>query len=123
LKCYTNTLALSIFAFVILNRSSRLGIGRRADNLALCKNTVVTKSKGVKLGSNLAEPSKEGCGSKMAVLPMLVMMFAGQIIARLQGLSKSPGRSIRATTIHIEAFLLNCHIVKITVSQSTEGRQ
>jgi hypothetical protein len=32
---------------------------------------IVTKSKEGKIGCNLAESSKEGCGSKMAVLPMM----------------------------------------------------
>jgi hypothetical protein len=40
----------------------------------LCKKIhIFTKSKEVKTGYNLAESSKEGCGSKRAVLPMMMM--------------------------------------------------
>jgi hypothetical protein len=49
-----------------------LGIGRRADDL-------VAKSKEVKNGSNLAETSEEGCGSKRAVLPVVMMIVCGGI--------------------------------------------
>jgi hypothetical protein len=41
----------------------------------LCKQIIVAKSKEVKTGSNLAESSKGGYGSKSAVLPMMVMMM------------------------------------------------
>jgi hypothetical protein len=41
--------------------SSKLGVGRKADDL------VVMKSKEVKIGSKLAESSKENYGSKRAV--------------------------------------------------------
>jgi hypothetical protein len=42
----------------------------------LCKRKItVAKSKEVKTGSNLAESSKEGYGSKRAVLPMMMMMI------------------------------------------------
>jgi hypothetical protein len=36
------------------------------------------KFKEVKTGCNLAESSKEGCGSKRAVLPMMMMMMRGR---------------------------------------------
>jgi hypothetical protein len=39
----------------------------------LCKK-IVSKSKDMKTGSNLTEFSKEGYGSKRAVLPMMIMM-------------------------------------------------
>jgi hypothetical protein len=54
--------------------SSRLGVGRKADDLVLWKN-IVAKYKEAKTGSNLAESSKEGYGSKSAVLPMMMMMM------------------------------------------------
>jgi hypothetical protein len=38
------------------------------------KRIVVLKSKEVKTGSNQAESSKKGYGSKTAVLPVVVMM-------------------------------------------------
>jgi spore maturation protein SpmB len=41
----------------------------------LCKKITVAKSRQVKTGSNLAESSKEGYGSKRAVLPMVMMMI------------------------------------------------
>jgi hypothetical protein len=48
----------------------------------LCKETTVEKSKEVETGftnsqewTNLAESSKEGHGSKGAVLPMMMMMI------------------------------------------------
>jgi hypothetical protein len=41
----------------------------------LCKNIIVSKSKEVKTGSNLAESSKEGYVSRSAVLPMMMMMM------------------------------------------------
>jgi hypothetical protein len=41
----------------------------------LCKRITVVKSRDVKTGSNLAELSKEGYGSKRAVLPMMMMMM------------------------------------------------
>jgi hypothetical protein len=40
----------------------------------LSKKIIVPKSKEVKTGSILAEFSKEGYGSKRAVLPMVMMM-------------------------------------------------
>jgi hypothetical protein len=46
---------------------SRLGVGR--------KKIIVAKIKEVKPGSNLAISSKEGYGSKRAVLPMMMMMM------------------------------------------------
>jgi hypothetical protein len=41
----------------------------------LCMQIIVTKSKKVKTGCNLAESSMEGCGSKRDNLPMMVMMM------------------------------------------------
>jgi hypothetical protein len=42
----------------------------------LCKKkTIVMKPKEVKTGLNLAESSKEGYGSKRAVLPLMMMMM------------------------------------------------
>jgi hypothetical protein len=40
-----------------------------------CKNTIVTKSKDMKIGCNLAESSKESYGSKRAVLLMMMIMM------------------------------------------------
>jgi hypothetical protein len=40
----------------------------------LCKKINVVKYKKVKTRSYLAESSKEGCGSKRALLPMMVMI-------------------------------------------------
>jgi hypothetical protein len=40
-----------------------------------CKKVTVAESKEVKTGSNLAESSKVGCGSKRAVLPMMMMIM------------------------------------------------
>jgi hypothetical protein len=39
----------------------------------LCKKIIVAKSKEVKTGCNLAESSKEDCGSKRPVLPMMMV--------------------------------------------------
>jgi hypothetical protein len=44
-----------------------LGVGRKAD--------AVPKTAEIKTGCDLAESSKEGYGSKMAVLPMTTMIF------------------------------------------------
>jgi hypothetical protein len=41
----------------------------------LCKRTIVTKSKEVKTGCNLAGPSEDGHNSKRAVLPMVMMNY------------------------------------------------
>jgi hypothetical protein len=41
----------------------------------LCKK-IVAKSKEMKTRYNLTKSSKEGCGSKGAVLPIIMMMFA-----------------------------------------------
>jgi hypothetical protein len=41
-----------------------LRVGRKADDLALQKKIIVAESKEVKTGCNLAESSREGCGSK-----------------------------------------------------------
>jgi hypothetical protein len=38
----------------------------------LCKKIIVAKSKEVKSGCNLAEPSKKGYGSKRHVLPTMM---------------------------------------------------
>jgi hypothetical protein len=44
--------------------------------ILLCKKkNIVVKSSDVKTGCNLAESSKECCGSKRAVLPMMMMMM------------------------------------------------
>jgi hypothetical protein len=51
--------------------SSRLGAGRKAEDLTLEK-IIVAKSKEVKTGCNLAESSKKG--SKRAALPMMIIM-------------------------------------------------
>jgi purine nucleoside phosphorylase len=55
-----------------------LGVVRKADGLALQKKIIVSKPKEVETGwhnshewINLAESSKEGYGSKRAVLPMI----------------------------------------------------
>jgi hypothetical protein len=40
-----------------------------------CKRITVAKSKEVKTKSNLAEFSKEGYGSKSALLPVMMMMM------------------------------------------------
>jgi hypothetical protein len=40
----------------------------------LCKKIIVAKSKKVKTGCNLAESSKEGYGSKRAVLAMVMVI-------------------------------------------------
>jgi hypothetical protein len=59
-----------------------LEVRSKADDLALLKKYIVAKSKEVKTGwccsqewTNLAESSKEGHGSKRAVLPMMMMMM------------------------------------------------
>jgi hypothetical protein len=41
----------------------------------LCKNLLLQNPKNIKTGSNLAESSKEGYGSKKTVLPMMTMMM------------------------------------------------
>jgi hypothetical protein len=53
--------------------SSRLGVGRRADDLALYKKRIVAKSREIKTGSYLVESCKEGCGSESGVLPVMVI--------------------------------------------------
>jgi hypothetical protein len=45
----------------------------------LCKSISIAKSKEVKTGSNLAGSSKEGYGSKSAVLPMMMIMMCNEI--------------------------------------------
>jgi hypothetical protein len=39
------------------------------------KKLTVAKSKKVKTGSNLAESSKEACGSKRVVLPIIIIII------------------------------------------------
>jgi hypothetical protein len=51
-----------------------LGVGRKADDL-LCERITLAKSKDVKTGCTLADSSKEGYGSKRAVLPVMMMMI------------------------------------------------
>jgi hypothetical protein len=45
---------------------------------------IVAKSKEVKTGSNLAESYKEGCGSKRAVLPMMMIDILHILVYSLQ---------------------------------------
>jgi hypothetical protein len=52
-----------------------LGVGRKADGPCSVNKIVVAKSKELKNRSNLAESSKEGYGSKRAVLPVTKMMM------------------------------------------------
>jgi SRSO17 transposase len=63
--------------------SSRLGVGRKADDPNLVK-IIIVKSKEVKTRwsrqhsrewTNLAESSKESYGSKSSVLPVMMMMI------------------------------------------------
>jgi hypothetical protein len=49
-----------------------LGVGRKADDLALYNNNV-SKFKEVKSGCNMAESYNEGCGSKRDVLQVMMM--------------------------------------------------
>jgi hypothetical protein len=44
--------------------------------ILVCKQIIVAKSEGVKTGSNLAEYSKEGYGSKRAVLASICVSAA-----------------------------------------------
>jgi hypothetical protein len=46
------------FYYVVL----QVGVGNKADELALPKKIIVSKSKEVKTGSNMAESFKEGYG-------------------------------------------------------------
>jgi hypothetical protein len=46
----------------------------------LCKKITVPKSKGVTTGCNVTESSKEGYGSKRAVLPMMMKNSSSNII-------------------------------------------
>jgi hypothetical protein len=52
-----------------------LGLGHKVDDLTVHKKIVVTKSKEVKTGRDLAESFKEGCGSRRAVFPVILMMM------------------------------------------------
>jgi hypothetical protein len=51
----------------------RLRIVCKVDDVALLKKNIVAKSKDVKTGSNMAESCKEGCGSKRAALPIMMI--------------------------------------------------
>jgi hypothetical protein len=51
----------------------------------VCKRIVVAKSKELKTGCNLAECSKEGHGSKRAVLPMMMMIAKEPISLTIKG--------------------------------------
>jgi hypothetical protein len=53
--------------------SCKLGVGCKAD-YQHCKKITVAKSRDVKTRCNLAEFSKEGYGSKRAVLAMTMMI-------------------------------------------------
>jgi hypothetical protein len=46
-----------------------------------CKRIIVVKNSEVKTLSNLAESSKEGCGLKMAVLPVITMVVVAAAAA------------------------------------------
>jgi hypothetical protein len=59
-----------------------LGVGCKADDLALQKEITVAKSKEVKTGCNLAESCREGYGSKRTVLLMMVMIFVLVILPK-----------------------------------------
>jgi hypothetical protein len=47
----------------------------------LCKRIIVARFKQMKTGCNLAEFSKEGYGSKGAVLPLMMMMMMMMMMA------------------------------------------
>jgi hypothetical protein len=51
-----------------------LGVGRKADDLALKMKIIFAKYEEAETGSNLAKSFKEGYGSKMGVLPMVIMI-------------------------------------------------
>jgi hypothetical protein len=55
--------------------SSRLGVSRKVDDLALQKENNVAKSKDVETGRSLRESFKERCGSRRAILPLMTMMI------------------------------------------------
>jgi hypothetical protein len=64
-----------------------LGVGPKAEDLALQKNIIVAKSEGVKAGwsnfqehTSLVESVKNGCGSKPGVLLMMMRMMMGWLI-------------------------------------------
>jgi hypothetical protein len=50
-------------------------VGRKAQRPYSVKKFTDAKSKEVKTGCNLAESCKEGCGSKRAVLPVMIVMM------------------------------------------------
>jgi hypothetical protein len=52
------------------NRLQKLDLARQTQEISFRQ----AKSKEVKTGCNLAESSKEGCGSKSKILPMMMMM-------------------------------------------------
>jgi hypothetical protein len=54
--------------------SSRLGVGRKADDFFLY-NVIVAKYKEVKTCYNLAESCKEGYGSKRAALSIIIVII------------------------------------------------
>jgi hypothetical protein len=49
-------------------------VGRKADGPCFVNETIVANSREVKTGSNLAESSEEGYGSKWAVLLKMMTM-------------------------------------------------
>jgi hypothetical protein len=54
--------------------SSKLGVDARLKSL-LCRKITVAKFRFLKTGCNLAGSSKEACGTKSAVLPMMMIMI------------------------------------------------
>jgi hypothetical protein len=69
-----NWATLSLGYINTVTWSSRLGVGRRADEYVL-KKYIIAKSTKVKTRCNLAESSKEDYGSKRAVLSVMMMMM------------------------------------------------
>jgi hypothetical protein len=63
-----------------------LGVGHKADDLALYKNYVV-KYKAVKSGCDLAESYKDGSGSKRVVLPMMMMVTTAMMMMMMMMIS------------------------------------
>jgi hypothetical protein len=57
--------------------SSRFGVGRKADNHALLKKYCCVLQRSENQMINLAESSKEDCGSKRAVLLMMMTFLTG----------------------------------------------
>jgi hypothetical protein len=56
--------------------SARLGVGRKADDLAVQKKSYCYEIER-KTGCNLAESCKEGNGSKRVIFPMMIMNVVG----------------------------------------------